>query len=94
MQSPTMTEVDAASIVAVAGSVCDDPKCPEELDEQHADQNKRPHFDDGAKKQADADVTKPEREDVMGKENPEFPNESRNWRGYARVPTGGGLQYL
>ena len=26
----TMTEVDAASIVAVAGSVCDDPKCLEE----------------------------------------------------------------
>ena len=74
-----MTEVDAASIVAVAGSVCDDPKCPEELDdqhafvmiqnEQHADQNKRPRFDDGAKKQADTDVTKPEREDVTGKES-------------------------
>ena len=94
-----MTEVGAASIVAVAGSVCGDPKRLEELDEQHADhrlaiENKRPRFDDEAKKQADADVTKPEREDVMGKENPEFPNESRNWRGYARVPTGGGLQYL
>ena len=74
-----MTKVDAASIVAVAESVCDDPKCPDELDEQHADQNKRPRFDDGAKKQADADVTKPEREDVMGKENPEFPNESRQF---------------
>ena len=63
-----MTEVDAARKVAVAGSVCGDPKRVEELDEQHADQNKRPRFDDGAKKQADADVTKPEREDVMGKE--------------------------
>ena len=36
-----MTEVDAASIVVVAGSVCGDPKRLEELDEQHADHMQR-----------------------------------------------------
>ena len=40
------------------------------------------------------EVAKPEHMAVMGKDKPEFPNECRSWRGYARVPTDGGLKHL
>ena len=105
----TMVDVEASSTVAVAGSVCGDGRRLEDLDEKQADdassiENKRARLvDDVAKlehkdiiveEKPKDDVAKPERKDIMGKENPDFPYESRNWRGYARVPTDGGLTHL
>ena len=85
-----MADVEASSTLAVSGSICGDARRLADLEMQPADvspiDNKRPRLPDN--------VTKPERKDIMGEENPEYPNESRNWRGYARVPTDGGLRHL
>ena len=84
-----MTSAEASSAVAVAGSVCGDQthvaaRLSDVADEDTPSDNKRPRLQD----------TKPDRQDVMGEENPDYPNEHRHYRGYAKVPTGGGMRHL
>lgn len=90
----------ALSACAVAGSVCGDPRRLQDVDDMLADgvspiENKRPRMEDDVTKpgvspigserpRMDDDVTKPARKNIMGEENPEYPYECRNWRGYAR----------
>ena len=81
-----MTSAEASSAVAVAGSVCDDQthvavRLSDVADEDTPSDNKRPRLQD----------TSPDHQDVMGEENPDYLNEHRYYRGYAKVPTGGGM---
>ena len=81
-----MTSAEASSAVAVAGSVCDDQthvavRLSDVADEDTPSDNKRPRLQDST----------PDHQDVMGEENPDYPNEHRYYRGYAKVPTGGGM---
>ena len=84
-----MTSAEASSAVAVAGSVCGDQahvaaRLSDVADEDTPSDNKCPRLQD----------TSPDHQDVMGEENPDYPNEHRHYRGYAKVPTGGGMRHL
>ena len=81
---------EALSTRGVAGTVGDDVQNLADLDDMLESvafqETKRPHLPD--------DGTRLEGNEIMGADNPAYPNESRHWKGYARVPTDGGLKYL
>ena len=81
---------EASSTRGVAGTVGGDARSLADLDDMLGSmalqEKKRPRLPD--------DGTKLERNEIMGGENPEYPNECRHWRGYARLPTDGGLKHL
>ena len=84
-----MISAEASSAVAVAGSVCGDQahvaaRLSDVADEDTLSDKKRPRLQD----------TSPDHQDVMGEENPDYLNEHRYYRGYAKVPTGGGMRHL
>ena len=69
-----MTSAEASSAVAVAGSVCDDQthvavRLSDVADEDTPSDNKRPRLQDST----------PDHQDVMGEENPDYPNEHRHY---------------
>ena len=75
-----MTSAEASSAVAVAGSVCGDQahvaaRLSDVADEDTLSDNKCPRLQD----------TSPDHQDVMGEENPDYLNEHRYYRGYAKV---------